>query len=103
MKSSAFAYRVVRDQVAVGKGIEASEADKIKAPLLLHFAGIDPRINGGWSGYEAALKAASVRYQAFVYEGANHGFNNDTTPRFDAQAAGLAWQRTTAFLREQLA
>ena len=76
---------------------------KIKAPLLLHFAGIDPRINGGWSGYEAALKAASVRYQAFVYAGANHGFNNDTTPRFDAQAAGLAWQRTTAFLREQLA
>ncbi len=57
--------------------------EKIKAPLLLHFAGADERINAGWPAYEAALKSAKVDYQAFVYPGVQHGFNNDTTPRYD--------------------
>lgn len=81
----------------------AEEAARIKAPLLLHYAGNDDRINAGWPAYEAALKAAGVRYQAYVYAGTQHGFNNDTTPRFDEAAATLAWQRTVTFLRERLA
>ena len=76
----------------------AEEVAKIKAPLLLHYAGSDERINAGWPAYEAALKAAGINYQAFIYPGVQHGFNNDTTPRFDAPAAKLAWQRTIAFL-----
>ncbi|MCB2000431.1 MAG: dienelactone hydrolase family protein, partial [Rhodoferax sp.] len=75
----------------------ASEAAKVKAPLLIHFAGIDERINAGWPPYEAALKAAGARYTAHTYAGTQHGFNNDTTPRFDAAAAKLAWERTLAF------
>jgi carboxymethylenebutenolidase len=66
----------------------------IKARLLLHFGEKDERINASWPAYEAALKAAHVRYEAHVYPGTEHGFNNDTTPRFDAQAAALAWKRT---------
>lgn len=66
----------------------------IKGELLLNFAGKDERINGAWPAYEAALKAANVKYQAFVYDGVEHGFNNDTTPRFDEAAAKLAWSRT---------
>ncbi len=81
------------------------EADvaKIKAPLLIHFAGTDERINAGWPAYEAALKAAGKRYEAHFYPGTQHGFNNNTTPRFDAAAAQLAWQRTMAFFKAQLA
>lgn len=75
----------------------------IKAPLLLHYAGVDERINAGWPKYEEALKAAGTRYEAFIYAGMQHGFNNDTTPRFDAEAAKLAWSRTTAFFRKHLA
>jgi carboxymethylenebutenolidase len=75
----------------------------IKAPLLIHFAATDERINASWPAYEEALKAAHVRYQAFVYPGTQHGFHNDTTPRYDAAAAKLAWQRTVEFLRAQLA
>lgn len=80
----------------------ADEAAKVKAPLLIHFAGIDERINAGWPTYEAALKAAGARYAAHTYVGAQHGFNNDTTPRFDAAAAKLAWERTLAFLNQHL-
>jgi carboxymethylenebutenolidase len=80
----------------------ASEAAKVKAPLLIHFAGIDERINAGWPPYEAALKAAGARYTAHTYAGTQHGFNNDTTPRFDAAAAKLAWDRTLAFFNQQL-
>jgi carboxymethylenebutenolidase len=76
---------------------------KIKAALLIHYAGVDERVNKGWLAYEAALKAAGTRYQAHTYTGVQHGFNNDTTPRFDAVAAQLAWQRTVDFLRAQLA
>ena len=75
----------------------------IKAPLLLHYAGVDERINAGWPKFEVALKAAAIRYEAFVYAGVQHGFNNDTTPRFDEQAAKQAWLRTTTFLRKNLA
>ncbi len=75
---------------------------KIKAALLIHYAGADDRINAGWPAYEAALKAANVKYEAFVYPGVQHGFNNDTTPRFDAAAAKLAWQRTVDFLNAHL-
>ena len=73
------------------------DVPKIKAALLLQFAGEDERVNGSWPGYEAALKAANVRYEAHVYPGAQHGFNNDTTPRYDEKSAKLAWQRTMAF------
>jgi carboxymethylenebutenolidase len=66
----------------------------IKAELLLHFAGKDERINAGWPAYEAALNAAGIRHQGFIYAGVEHGFNNDTTPRFDEAAAKLAWGRT---------
>lgn len=79
------------------------EAAKIKAPLLLHYAGQDERINAGWPKYEAALKAARVDYQAYVYPNVQHGFNNDTTPRYDAESARLAWARTVQFFRQRLA
>lgn len=79
-----------------------TDAIKIKAPLLIHFAGIDERINATWPAYEEALKAAAVRYTAYQYAGTQHGFNNDTTPRFDAASAKLAWERTTAFFNQTL-
>ena len=81
----------------------AAEVPKIKAPLLIHYAGNDKRINDGWPAYEVALKAAGARYEAHTYAGTEHGFNNDTTPRFDAEAARLAWSRTLAFFKAQLA
>jgi carboxymethylenebutenolidase len=79
-----------------------ADAGKVKAPLLIHFAGIDERINAAWPDYEAALKAASVNFVAHQYAGTQHGFNNDTTPRFDAAAARLAWQRTVEFFGKHL-
>ncbi len=80
----------------------AADAAKVKAPLLIHFAGADERINAGWPPYEAALKSAGVSYTAHQYAGTQHGFNNDTTPRFDAAAAKLAWDRTLAFFNQHL-
>jgi carboxymethylenebutenolidase len=80
----------------------APDAAKIKAPLLLHYAGNDARINAGWPAYESVLKAAGVKYEAYVYAGTEHGFNNDTTPRYDEAAAKLAWQRTIAFFNRHL-
>lgn len=80
----------------------AEDAAKIKAPLLLHYAGKDDRINAGWPAYEAALKAAGVKYQAHIYPEVQHGFNNDTTPRYDEAAAKLAWERTIAFFNANL-
>jgi carboxymethylenebutenolidase len=80
----------------------AAEAASVKAPLLMHFAGVDERINASWPVYEAALKAADVRYTAHQYAGTQHGFNNDTTPRFDAAAAKLAWERSLAFFNQTL-
>lgn len=78
------------------------EAAKVKAPLLIHQAEVDERINAAWPGYEAALKAAGVKYTAYRYAGTQHGFNNDTTPRYDAPAAKLAWERTVAFFKTNL-
>lgn len=75
---------------------------KIKAPLLLHFAGLDKRINKGWPAYEAALKAHGKEHTAYVYPGVNHGFHNDTTPRYDEAAAELAWKRTVDFFKTKL-
>jgi len=80
----------------------AADAAKIKAPLLLHYASLDARITGAWPAYEEALKANHVVYTAHVYEGANHGFHNDTTPRYDEAAAKLAWQRTLDFFNKNL-
>jgi carboxymethylenebutenolidase len=74
----------------------------IHAPLLLNFAANDDFVNKGWPPYEAALKAAGKSYQAYTYPGTQHGFNNDTTPRFDAAAATQAWQRTLAFFNRTL-
>ena len=68
--------------------------------LLIHYAGNDARINATWPDYKAALDKAGVRYQAFVYDGVEHGFNNDTTPRFDKAAADLAWARSLTLLRQ---
>jgi len=79
-----------------------ADAAQVKAPLLMHFAAVDERINAAWPAYEAALKAAGVQYTAYQYPGTQHGFNNDTTPRFDAAAAPLAWERTLAFLTRNL-
>jgi carboxymethylenebutenolidase len=81
----------------------AADVAKIKAPVLVHDAGNDARILAGWPAYEAALKAAGVRYEHHVYPGVEHGFNNDTTPRYDEAAARLAWQRTVDFLRHNQA
>lgn len=75
---------------------------RIKAPLLLQYAANDERINAGWPAYEAALKKAQIRYEAHIYPGTQHGFNNDTTPRYDEAAAKLAWQRTVAFFNQHL-
>jgi carboxymethylenebutenolidase len=80
----------------------AEEASHIKAPLLIHYAGNDTRIDAGWPAYETALKAAHVRYQEYTYPNVEHGFNNDTTPRYDAAAAKLAWDRTIAFFNANL-
>jgi len=79
-----------------------AEAAKVKAPLLVHRAAVDERINAAWPAYEAALKAAGVSVSDFQYPGTQHGFNNDTTPRYDAAAARLAWGRTVEFLKLQL-
>jgi carboxymethylenebutenolidase len=80
-----------------------AEVPSIKAELLLHFAGNDTRIDAMWPAYEAELKKAGKRYQAFIYPNVEHGFNNDTTPRFNPAAAALAWQRTMALFRRNLA
>jgi carboxymethylenebutenolidase len=78
------------------------DVPKIQAPLLLHYASHDERVNAGWPAYEEALKAHGKRYAAYIYEGTNHGFHNDTTPRYDEDAAKLAWQRTLDFFKEHL-
>lgn len=80
----------------------AADTAKIKAPLLIQYAGLDERVNAGWPAFEAALKANGVKYQMYMYPGTNHGFHNDTTPRYDEAAAKLAWSRTIAFFNENL-
>ena len=83
-------------------GQPKEDIDKINAPLLLHFGELDKRVNEGWPAYEAALKEHGKEYKAYIYENANHGFHNDTTPRYDREAAELAWGRTIDFFKENL-
>ncbi|CDF80950.1 dienelactone hydrolase family [Formosa agariphila KMM 3901] len=80
----------------------AEEVVEINAPLMLHFAELDKRVNAGWPDYEAALQANNKQYEAFVYADVNHGFHNNTTPRYDEAAASLSWNRTMAFFKEHL-
>ena len=80
----------------------AEDVPKIKAPLMLHYASLDTRLTAGWPPYEAALKENDKKYQGFVYENVNHGFHNDTTPRYDKTAAELAWKRTIDFFNANL-
>jgi carboxymethylenebutenolidase len=80
----------------------AEDVPKIQAPLLLQYAGLDTRITDGWPAYEAALKANHKQYTAYIYPNVNHGFHNDTTPRYDKAAAELAWRRTIDFFKEKL-
>ncbi|HEY8359057.1 MAG TPA: dienelactone hydrolase family protein [Ramlibacter sp.] len=86
-----------------GNSPAPEEAAKVKAPLLVHLAAVDERINAAWPAYEAALKAAGVKHTMVQYPGTQHGFNNDTTPRYDAAAAKQAWDRTVAFFKANLA
>ena len=79
-----------------------ADVPKIKAPLQLHYASLDTRVNAGWPAYEVALKQNGKEYDAFMYENVNHGFHNDTTPRYDKAAAELAWKRTITFFKKKL-
>ena len=86
-----------------GAAPATADVAKIKAALLINYAGMDERINGMWPEYETALKAAKVPYQMYRYEGTQHGFHNNSTPRYDEKAANLAWDRTIAFFKQHLA
>ena len=85
-----------------GRQPAAEDVPSINAPLLIHYGELDERINAGWPAYEAALMANGKTYEAYLYEGANHGFHNDTTPRYDEAAAKLAWERTLAHFAKYL-
>ncbi len=85
-----------------GRQPAAEDVPKIKASLLLHYAELDQRISEGWPAYEAALKKAGINYTAHFYKGANHGFHNDTTPRYSEADAKLAWSRTIEFFKKTL-
>jgi carboxymethylenebutenolidase len=86
-----------------GAAAETAGVPKIKAPLLIHYAETDPRINEMWPGFETALKAAGMPYQAYIYPDTQHGFHNNSTPRYHEVSAKLAWERTVAFFRTNLA
>lgn len=79
-----------------------AEVPSIQAPIQVHYAGLDTRVNEGWGAYEEALKTNAKKYTMYMYENTNHGFHNDTTPRFDKEAAALAWKRTIDFFMEHL-
>ncbi len=103
--SSSLAVRMPDLGAAVsfyGGAPSAEDAAKIKAPVLVHHGEMDTRLVGTWPGYEAALKAAGVPHEGYVYAGAQHGFHNDTTPRYDEAAAKLAWTRTLAWFNRHL-
>lgn len=85
-----------------GRQAAAEDVPQIQAPLMLHYGELDQRINAGWPDYEAALKANNKTFEAFIYAGANHGFHNDSTPRFDEAMADLSWQRTIAHFKQYL-
>ncbi len=82
---------------------DAADVPAIQAALMLHYAELDERVTSGWPAYEAALEANGKTFEAFVYAGANHGFHNDTTPRYDEAAATLAWERTLDHFQRYLA
>ena len=86
-----------------GRHPASEDAAKIRAPLLIHHGELDERVNAGWPDFEKALKAAGVQYVQYMYDDANHGFHNDTTPRFDEDAAAFAWKRTIEFFEQHLA
>ncbi|MGQ7241872.1 dienelactone hydrolase family protein [Salinicola sp. V024] len=86
-----------------GRQPDPEDVARIQAPLLIHYGELDTRINEGWPAYETALKANDKVYEAYIYAGANHGFHNDSTPRYDEQAAELAWSRTIDWFRRYLA
>jgi len=103
--SNAMAVRYPELAAAVpfyGRQPTAEDVPAIQAPLLIHYGGLDERINEGWPAYEAALKEHGKTYTTHFYDDANHGFHNDTTPRYDEAAAALAWERTVAFFNEHL-
>jgi carboxymethylenebutenolidase len=85
-----------------GSAPALEDVPKIKAAMLIQSAEVDERINASWPDYEKALKAANVKYERYQYPGTQHGFNNDTTPRYDAAAAKLAWERTLAHFNKNL-
>ena len=85
-----------------GGQVSADMVPNIQAPLLLHYGELDTRVNAGWPDYEAALKANNKSYEAYIYPNTNHGFHNDTTPRYDKEAAELAWNRTVKFFEKYL-
>ncbi|AKH99630.1 dienelactone hydrolase-like enzyme [Hoeflea sp. IMCC20628] len=86
-----------------GRQASAADVPKIQAPLLLHYGELDERVNAGWPDYEAALKANEKVYEAYIYKNANHGFHNDSTPRYDEEMANLSWERTLAHFKKHLA
>ncbi len=103
--SNMMAVRVPELKAAVpfyGGQADAADVPKINSPLMLHFASLDTRVNEGWPAYEKALKEHKKEYFVHFYENTNHGFHNDTTPRFDAAAAELAWNRTVEFFKAKL-
>lgn len=103
--SNALAVRIPDLKAAVpfyGGQPDVADVPKIKAPLMIHYAGLDTRVNEGWPAYEEALKANKKDYTVYIYPDVNHGFNNDTTPRYDKAAAELAWSRTIDFFRKKL-
>lgn len=85
-----------------GRQPDAGDVSRIKAPVMVHLAELDTRINEGWPAYEQALKANKITYQAYIYPGVNHGFHNDSTPRYDEAAATLAWDRTLSWFGKYL-
>ncbi|SNT74000.1 YghX family hydrolase [Paracoccus seriniphilus] len=86
-----------------GRQPDAKDVARIQAPLLIHYAGLDERVNAGWPAYQEALDANGKTYEAYIYEGVNHGFHNDSTPRYDEAAAELAWSRTIDWFKRHLA
>jgi carboxymethylenebutenolidase len=101
--AAAIAYPELKAAVPYyGRQPDAADVPAIQAPLLIHYGGLDERVNEGWPAYQAALDANDKNYEAFIYEGANHGFHNDSTPRYDEEAAELSWQRTVDHFRKYL-
>lgn len=102
--AAAVAYPELKAAVPYyGRQAAAEDVPQIQAPLLLHYGALDERINAGWPAYEDALKANGKTYEAHIYEDANHGFHNDSTPRYDEEMANLSWERTLAHFKTHLA